>query len=127
MSYDEIKNRLNDIKIENYIWIIYLIIIFLSWYSNSVEKNYFLTGSLDSREKYQKSLILIFSILVIIYLYFLEKSYIDIKNLNFFDNKKKVSLSYLSFISSLLITISGLIYLYIAYQDENIDVELAFN
>lgn len=32
-------DRLNDIRIENFIWIIYIGIILLSWYSNYKEKN----------------------------------------------------------------------------------------
>ena len=40
---------------------------------------------------------------------------------------KKKKLVTLSLIGSLLIAISGVIFLYIAYQDEELDVELAFN
>ena len=43
------------------------------------------------------------------------------------NNQKKNNLIYLSFIASLVLVISGLIYLYIAITDNNIDVELAFN
>lgn len=32
-------DRLEDIKIENFIWVIYIGIIILSWYANSKEKN----------------------------------------------------------------------------------------
>lgn len=35
-------DRLKDIKIENFIWIIYIGIIILSWYVNSKEKNFIL-------------------------------------------------------------------------------------
>ena len=35
--------------------------------------------------------------------------------------------TYLSFIGSLLILISGLIFLYIAYNDQELDAEIAFN
>ncbi len=33
------SERLREINIENYVWIIYIGIIFLSWYANSKEKN----------------------------------------------------------------------------------------
>ena len=46
---DENVSRLKDIKIENYIWIIYIGIIVLSWYANSKEKNYILTKSEKSK------------------------------------------------------------------------------
>ena len=35
-------DRLQDIRIENYIWVIYIIIIFISWYANSKEKKFIL-------------------------------------------------------------------------------------
>lgn len=37
---NEDLNRLKDIKVENYIWIIYIGIIVLSWYANSKEKDF---------------------------------------------------------------------------------------
>jgi len=127
MSYKEIEDRLKDLKIEDFIWIIYLIIIFMSYYSNSLERKYFLYNDINSRDKYRKILISIFSILVVVYLYFLKDSYNDVINLKDDDSVRKKRLVYLSFIGSLLIAISGFIFLYIAYSDEDIDVELAFN
>ena len=72
-------------------------------------------------------MIFIFTILVIIYIYFLKDSYNDLKSLKISDSKKKKDLTYLSFLASLFIAISGFIFLYIAYMDYDIDVELAFN
>ncbi len=124
---DEIYNKLKQIKIEDYIWIIYIGIIILSFYSNKLETDYYLNNNLVSKEKYRKLIILIFSILVVVYLYFLKNSYYDFNNLNHWDNTKKKKLITLSFISSLMITISGFIFLYIAINDEDLNVELAFN
>ena len=127
MNYTEIESKIKQINIENKIWIIYIGIIFLSWYSNSLEKNYFINNDLNSKDKYRKIIILIFSILVIVYFYFLKSSIDDIKNLKQSDRERKKNLTYLSFIGSSLIAISGLIFLYIALMDEDINVELAFN
>lgn len=128
MKYNEdTLNRIKQIDIENKIWIIYIGIIILSWYSNYYEKKYFITKDNQSKKKYQNLTILIFSILVIIYLYFLKSSYDDIKNLKISDTKQKQNLVYLSFIGSLLIVISGFIFLYIAISDEDLNVEIAFN
>lgn len=127
MNYDEIYNRLNQIKIENFIWIVYIGIIVLSFYSNKLEKDFFLFNDLLAKQKYRKTLILIFSILLIVYFYFLKDSFDDLKNLKENDSNEKKNLIFLSFIGSLLIFISGIIFLYIAYKDENINVELAFN
>ena len=127
MNYSEIEDRLRDIKIEEFIWVIYLIIIGLSYYSNSLERKYFIYNDIESKEKYRKIIIVIFSILLIVYLYFLKDSYNDIVNIKDSDSDKKKELIYLSFMGSLFIVISGFIFLYIAYNDEDIDIELAFN
>ena len=124
---NEIESRLKQINIENKIWIIYIGIIILSWYSNYLEKKYFLNNDLASRKKYRDIIILIFSILTIVYFYFLKSSIDDINNLKPTDSTKKKNLVYLSFIGSLLIFISGIIFLYIAIIDDNISVEVAFN
>lgn len=126
MNYEELDKRLKQLKIEDFIWIIYVGIIVLSWYSNNLERKYFIYNDLVSKEKYRKYIIFIFSVLVIIYLYFLKDSFDDFKNTNIFDYEEKY-LKYLSFIASLLIAISGFIFLYIAIKDEEINVELAFN
>lgn len=118
---------MKDIKIENYIWIIYIGIIVLSWYANSKEKNYILTKSEKSKKEYQWLMILIFSILLLIYYYFTKDSYDDVLKLKPGDSNKKIALRYASFIGSFLILISGIIFLIIAIVDDNIDTEIAFN
>lgn len=120
-------DRLEDIKIENFVWLIYIGIIILSYYANYKEKNFILYGDEKSRKEYQNLLILIFTILLFIYYYFAKDSYDDLKALTPFDSNKKVYLHSASFIGSLLILISGIIFLGIAILDKEIDVELAFN
>ena len=120
-------DKLEDIREENFIWIIYIIIIIVSYYANSKEKKYLLYNDEEARREYQSLLILIFSILVIIYYHFTKGSYEDVLKLNSSDSNKKVMLTKASFIGSLLVLISGIIFLTISINDENIDVELAFN
>ena len=127
MNYGELSEKLNQLKMEDYIWLIYIGIIFTNWYANNLERKYFIYDDLVSKDKYRKIMIFIFSILIIIYLYFLKSSFEDIKNLKYYDSDEKRYLTYLSFAGSLLIAISGFIFLYIAIKDEDIDVELAFN
>lgn len=127
MNYNTLNEKLKQLKTEDFIWVIYIFIIFLSWYSNSLERKYFIYNDLQSKEKYRKIMIIIFSILVVIYLYFLKDSYDDLNRIKLYDSYEKKKLTYMSFISSLLIAISGFIFLYIAIMDEEINVELAFN
>ncbi len=123
----ELNEKLKELKIEDFIWLIYIGIIFLSWYSNTLERKYFIQNDLNSKEKYRKIITIIFTILIVVYLYFLKDSIDEIKKIKPTDTQKKKNLVYLSFIGSLLIAISGFIFLYISVVDENLDVELAFN
>ena len=124
---NEDLNRLKDIKVENYIWIIYIGIIVLSWYANSKEKDFIINKNENSKKEYQALMILIFTILLFIYYYFIIDSYDDVRELTSLDSKKKIVLRYASFIGSFLILISGIIFLIIAILDDNIDTEIAFN
>lgn len=127
MDYEKLNEKLKQLKIEDFIWIIYIGIILMSWYANSLERKYFIYNEIKSREKYRKMMILIFSILVIIYLYFFKDSYDSLKDIKLNDSYTKKNLTYMSYIGSLLIAISGFIFLYIAINDEEINVEIAFN
>ena len=124
---DDLTERLRDLKIEDHIWLIYIVIIVLSWIANSLERRYFVFNDLNSKEKYRNLMIFIFSILVIVYLYFFNDSYKDLKKLKPFDPENKKNLTFLAFLGSLFVTLSGFIFLYIIIKDEQIDVEIAFN
>lgn len=127
MSIEELKDKLKELDIEDFIWIIYIGIIFLSWYSNSLERDFYINNNEDSKGKYRKIIIFIFSILTIVYFYFFQDSLEDLRNLKDSDSPKKKELITLSFIGSTLVLISGIIFLYIAINDEDLNVELAFN
>ena len=124
---DDRLKKLNDIKIENKVWLVYIGIIILSWYANSKEKDYLLYNDQNSKKEYQNLLIIIFTILLIIYYNFAKSSYEYIQNLTEFDSEKKKTLTMFSFIGSVLILISGIIFLGLAIADDDIDIELAFN
>ena len=127
MIDNETYKRLKQLNIEDFIWIIYIGIIILSFYSNSLERKYFIFKDKKDKNKYRRINIIIFSILLVVYIYFLKNSLNDLKNLKKNDNYKKKKLVYLSFLGSLFISISGFIFLYIAVTDNNLDTEIAFN
>lgn len=123
----DLEDRLKELNIEDFIWIVYIGIIIMSWYSNYLERKYFLNNDQISKEKYKSITTTIFIILIFVYLFFLKSSIDDIRNLNEYDSIKKKRLTYLSFVASLLIAISGFIFLYISIVDDDLSVELAFN
>lgn len=124
---EEINKRLKQLNIEDKIWILYIGIIIISFISNKYEKDYFINNNEKSKESYRKLTTLIFTILIVVYLYFLKDSIDSIKELKPNDSEKKKKLVYLSFIGSLLIAISGFIFLYISIVDDDLNIELAFN
>lgn len=124
MSKSDIE-RIKKIKIENIIWIFYFIIILLSYYSNYYEIDYFKNKNIISKEKYRKINIFIFSVLVIIYSYFEIDSISSFFDCNTSSDKSKYDK--LVFIATSLVLISGLIFLYIACVDVDLEEEIAFS
>lgn len=127
MNSKELNDKLGELRVEEFVWIIYIGIIILSFYSNNLERRYFINNDNKSKEEYRKILIIIFVILTVVYFYFLKDSYEGIIDLKPWDDRQKIDLAHLSFIASLLIFISGCIFLYIAVNDQNLNVEIAFN
>lgn len=127
MDINDLNDKLKELKAEEFVWIIYIGIIILSFYSNDLERKYFINNDLESKKKYTDLMIIIFTVLLIVYMYFTKSSLDDVRNLKQNDSMDKKRLTYLSFVGSFLILISGIIFLYIAFQNENLDVELAFN
>lgn len=127
MNYNKIKEKINDINTENKIWLVYILIIFASWYANDLEKKYFISNDMNCKNKYREVMIIIFTVLVVVYFYFFKSSMDDVNELKPNDTLKKRKLTELSAMGSLFIVISGLIFLYIVYMDQDIDVEIAFN
>lgn len=127
MNREELENKLKELSIEDFIWLIYIGIIFMSWFANSLERDFFINNNEDSKDKYRVIMIIIFSVLVAVYVYFFKDSLDDVVNLKPTDTSKKRNLVSISFIASTLILISGLMFLYIAIEDEELNVELAFN
>ena len=124
---DDRLEKLKKITIETSVWVISIGIIILSWSANYKETNYLLYNDQKSKREYRNLLILIFSFLIVVYFYFTKEGYEDIKNLNIYDSLRKRKLTYASFVGSVLILISGFIFLTIAILDEDIETEIAFN
>ena len=123
----ELENRLKSIRNENIIWFIYFIIIGFCLYANKYEKEYFLTGNEYAKKMYRYLSIGIFTVATLIYLYFVYTDYQAVKNLKCTDSEKKKNLTKLASIGSLFILMSGIIFIYILYEDQDIETEIAFN
>lgn len=119
------KKRIQQIEIENKIWIIYFIIIGLSYYGNYYEKDYFENNNQNSKEIYQKTNTIVFTILLIIYSYFEKEEINSFQEKN--KSKKQKEYDTLSLIATTAVLISGILFLYIIIDDKNLEEEIAFN
>jgi cation transport ATPase len=117
---ENIEERLKELDIEDFIWIIYIGIIILSFYANIIERKYFIEKDQKSCDQYRLIMFIIFLILIIVYGYTVIES---IKGLK----KNNSTFQYMVAIASILIFISGILYLIIIIYDENIETEIAFN
>ena len=115
------------IQIEEFIWIIYLVIIVLSFYANSIEKKYYMYKDNNEKEKYRSLIILIFLIALCVYIYFFSDSYNNVLNLKMDDSYNKKFFNKANLTASTLILIAGVILLFIAIFDTELDTELAFS
>ena len=55
--YEYMNKRYKDNM--NYIWIVYIGIIVMSWYSNTLERKYFIYNDHHCKERYQRIMIFI--------------------------------------------------------------------
>ena len=97
MNYNDLNIKLKQLKKEDFVWLLYIGIIFLSWFANGLERKYFIYNDLKSKKNYRSIMVLIFTILIIVYFYFLKDSFEDLKKLNINDCINKKNLTFLSF------------------------------
>lgn len=118
---------IEEIQTENFIWVVYLFIIGVSFLANSFEIDYYKTGDKNSKEKYRLLNIFVFSVALIIYLYFFKGNYKNVQTLNCRDSKSKILFNELNCMASILIVIAGAILLYIAIFDKDLETEISFS
>jgi len=124
---NELEKRLKEINIENIVFLILIIIIIMGYYANNREVDYFINKNELSKKEYYYIMMFIFLIVVIISGYYSYQSYIDVLNQKYKEFSKEKQYTNLNFIANTLALISGLIYLYIAITDTNIDAEISLS
>ena len=121
------SEKIKDIKIENFIWIIYFFIVIAALASNHFEEEYVKKHQLKDYQTFKKINITIFTIAFFIYLYFVYFNYKNISNLKKNTSKKKVLYSQINLIAAILFLVGGTIYLFTEstsndFEEENIEI-----
>lgn len=122
---ESLLERLKMLKIEDLLWCVLIGLILLSMYANNIERDFLITNSKESKKKYRELIIFIFSVAFLIYLFYVISGYQDLMRLTEEDSFKRVEYANLSYIASVFILLAGIIYLYIAITDTEIEAELA--
>ncbi len=115
----------NLLKVEDFIWVIYVIIALANIYSNYMqEKNIEFPNTYNKNDIKKFNLTILITVFFI-YVYFVVKSYNDVVY-NYSNGKNyKAHISKLSLYASLLFVVAGLIFIYIEYKsgtDEDIAI-----
>ena len=115
------NDKLEEIRIENYVIYIYFILLFIYLYANIIEVNYIKYNNEEDREKYQLLLYIVFGTSFIITLLYTIQS---IKELDEPDINEVYRLKELSTLANILILVATAMLLYIIYKDKNLNLEV---
>lgn len=122
---NELNKRLKQIEVEDFVFLIFIILIILAYYANVLERDYFINKNEEAKEGYYNMQIVIFFITVVISAYYFYQSYLELNSLKYVEYSKRKEYAYLSFIGSGAVLVAGLIFLYIAITDKEIEAEIA--
>ena len=120
----EIEERLRQIDNEDRIFVIFIIIIVLSYVANGFEKKYFLEGLEGDKKRYYYLQIFIFVSVVLVNIYYVMISYKEVDGLRNEEYSNRKKYANLGLIASLFALVAGLIILYISITDTEIDAEI---
>ncbi len=105
--------KYKDLKIEDFIWLIYFLILFGNLYSNKLEEDNLLNKNKTDSKTISLINLTILIIVFFIYLYFFYRSYRDYKNSFYSENERKKQLNALVLVASILFLIAGFISIYV--------------
>ena len=112
--------RLQRIRNEDFIWIIYFFIAMAAIISDKFERDFALTNDPNSQKKFKTINITVLTIAFFIYLYFLLINYSDVRELRRNATKKEVITSHLALIGSILFLIGGIVTLIAEINSDNL-------
>lgn len=111
----------NEVRIEDYIWIIYIFLAIFAIVSNYYEKEYLIRHNKRDENIFRTINTEIFIVIFIIYLYFVFVNYKHVKRLAPNASPKEIFFANAGLVAALLFLIAGGISLYISIAGNNED------
>lgn len=122
---DKVWKTLQEIQIEDWIWITYLFLSAVALVSNFFEKDYLLNRNKTSKKAFKTINIAVFIIVFFIYLYFVLLTYSRFKERQQQTTIKSMIVTNANFISASLFLIGGILYLFTEIiSDDETDVDI---
>ncbi len=115
------SETLNELRIEDYIWIIYIFLAIFALVSNYYEKEYLKKNEKKDKNIFRTINTEIFIVTFLIYLYFVYLNYKHIKRLDIYSSPKKILAANAGLIAAILFLIAGGISLLISIYGEDED------
>jgi len=116
--------KLNRLRTEDMIWIIYLFISIAALISDKYERDFLLTKNYQSQKKFKLINITIFIVAFFIYFYFVIINYQDINSLKKEATKKEVITSHVALIAALLFLVGGIINIWVELNRDTPDEDV---
>ena len=123
MDNDTIR-RIKEIEFEDMVFVIFIVIIIMSYIANDFEKKYFVYKDEGDKESYYYLQIIIFLIIVVINIYYVLANLKEVSNLSWNDSYKRRKYAKLDLIASISALVATSIILYIAISDKDIESEI---
>lgn len=122
---DKVLKTLQEIKVEDWIWIIYLFLSIFALIANFFERDYLLNGSKTSKKAFKTINIAIFVIVFFIYVYFVLLTYSRFKEREQHTTIKSMIVTNTNFIAASLFLIGGILHIFTEIiSDNDTDVDL---
>ncbi len=122
---DKVWKTLQEIQIEDWIWITYLFLSAVALVSNFFEKDYLLNRNKTSKKAFKTINIAVFIIVFFIYLYFVLLTYSRFKERQQQTTIKSMIVTNANFIAASLFLIGGILYLFTEIiSDDETDVDI---
>ncbi len=109
---NEIKEQLNELKIEDYIWIIFIFVSIVAIVSDHFERNWLLTKNKKDYHTYKTINVTLLTISFLVYFYFVLLSYKKYKQTAHKRSVKELFFSEVNLFAASLFLIGGLLNIY---------------
>lgn len=123
----DVTRKLKELKIEDYIWLVYYFIVTFAIISNKFERNSLINNNKQSKNISNKINTTILIVAFFIYLYFVLNSIKNIEILKKNGNKKEVKVAFENLIAQILFLVGGAYSIYADYDAKSTDVDVAIS